>query len=413
MDVSRDIRDYLIIKKSVSIPGLGNLYLNRVPASLDKENNVLNAPSHQIQFDGSAVESEEIIDHLASKYDISKKAASKEFKKYSFGILNRLLNYGKVEIQGLGMLMKSEDDKIVFSEDDNQSFLMSNYLPKVKAIPIPKMVVADKPGVAAVKAIPPITPVTQKRKYPEWLEYAAPFVGFALLILIGYFAWNAYKHYSSESDESTELMEENPRLNKNPDSVLMSETYSKEDRDDSFRDEEDVANDGLANGSTDLDLPAYEAENGEEENVKEGNINNENPKAKVEDDATENTSAVGKTDIIDAATDEIEEEKLDTEIEINSKYSGKGGIGSLAGSSLKPFQPEPYKCVIVVGSFKRQSYVSAMISKLQKLGHEHFTQSYNGFTRVGVVVSCKDETEVLSYLNQIKENVEKNAWILN
>ena len=69
--------------------------------------------------------------------------------------------------------------------------------------------------------------------------------------------------------------------------------------------------------------------------------------------------------------------------------------------------------MIVVGSFKRKSYVNTMIARLQKLNLPYFTQSYKDFTRVGVEVDCNNEVELLDHLKNIKEKIESEAWILN
>jgi hypothetical protein len=67
--------------------------------------------------------------------------------------------------------------------------------------------------------------------------------------------------------------------------------------------------------------------------------------------------------------------------------------------------------IIIVGSFKKPAQVFKMIKTLESAGYKSFVSKYDGFYRTGIMIDVTPESSD-SLLNEIKANIEKNAWIL-
>ena len=68
-------------------------------------------------------------------------------------------------------------------------------------------------------------------------------------------------------------------------------------------------------------------------------------------------------------------------------------------------------CIIIVGSFKRQSNVQRMIEKIEAMGLTTHTEQFGEFTRVGVKFDCY-ENDLYRTLFQLRGKFSDDAWIL-
>ena len=249
----------------------------------------------------------------------------------------------------------------------------------------------------------------KKRRMPLWLEYALPFIIFALLAFLIFWVFNLINSSGSGDAVPTELATD-PDSNATigEDTLNIQDRYSKEDRDESFYGDDDpdpsvdsgqinkgTVNDPIANHLADSvlkDTPAKDdvgSDPDESENTFES-------KETAEESAGYSPEWTGKGAILEGTHPPSRFDKID-----------------IQGEEIQPFHPAPGVCVIVVGSFKRSKNVNRMIEKLRSKGLEHFTQGYRGFTRVGIVLTCQTELDVYKRLDQIKKEVEKEAWLLN
>lgn len=68
--------------------------------------------------------------------------------------------------------------------------------------------------------------------------------------------------------------------------------------------------------------------------------------------------------------------------------------------------------IIIVGSFKKPSQVLEMIKTIESAGYQSYVSKYDGFYRSGIIFEVSPESPD-SLLNDIKANIEKDAWILS
>ncbi len=68
-------------------------------------------------------------------------------------------------------------------------------------------------------------------------------------------------------------------------------------------------------------------------------------------------------------------------------------------------------CIIILGSFKKQSNVEDMVRKISELDLETYTESYNDYTRVGVRFDCYQK-DLYRTLFQLRGDFGDDAWIL-
>jgi len=73
--------------------------------------------------------------------------------------------------------------------------------------------------------------------------------------------------------------------------------------------------------------------------------------------------------------------------------------------------PESGKCIIILGSFRRTTNVTKMVSQVERLGHKAYVGEFNGLTRVGFDFECSG-VDLEEYLNNIRRTVSTEAWYL-
>ena len=73
---------------------------------------------------------------------------------------------------------------------------------------------------------------------------------------------------------------------------------------------------------------------------------------------------------------------------------------------------EPGVCLIAIGLFKDQENVRHLKARIQASGFEPFTEQVRGFTRVGVRLSFRQESEIEPALAAIRKSLSPDAFIL-
>ncbi len=74
--------------------------------------------------------------------------------------------------------------------------------------------------------------------------------------------------------------------------------------------------------------------------------------------------------------------------------------------------PDIQEAVIIVGSFTQPRNAERLIQRLYEDGYEAYSDRKGGSTRVGVRFAYSSETELMSYLEDMKNKYNVDAWIL-
>ncbi len=101
------LTSYLLQHKSISIPGLGTVYIERIPAQTDFINKQILPPSFHFRFDKYFdAPDKEFFTYLAQQKDIADYEAIKWYNEWAYELRNRLRTDEMVEWKGVGGLEK-------------------------------------------------------------------------------------------------------------------------------------------------------------------------------------------------------------------------------------------------------------------------------------------------------------------
>jgi nucleoid DNA-binding protein len=109
------VRTYLLQKSSISIPGLGTIYVERSPARSDFINKQLLPPSYHFRFDKYFdAPGKEFFTYLASKKNIEDYEAIKVYNEWAHSLRNNIGTDQSVTLDGIGMLKRDLAGDVLF-----------------------------------------------------------------------------------------------------------------------------------------------------------------------------------------------------------------------------------------------------------------------------------------------------------
>ncbi|WP_276486115.1 hypothetical protein [Paraflavitalea pollutisoli] len=109
------LTSYLLQHKSISIPGLGTVYIERIPAQTDFVNKQILPPSYHFRFDKYFdAPDKDFFTYLAQQKDMADYEAIKWYNEWAYDLRNRLRTEEAVEWKGVGALRKDASGEIVF-----------------------------------------------------------------------------------------------------------------------------------------------------------------------------------------------------------------------------------------------------------------------------------------------------------
>jgi hypothetical protein len=110
-----ELYQYFIRHKNLSLPGIGTFYLERIPASSDFPNRIINPPSFNIALQAVNVSpSKAFFKWLAESYSISERDAVIRFNDFAFSLKQELANGKSIEWNGMGVLSPGLAGEIKF-----------------------------------------------------------------------------------------------------------------------------------------------------------------------------------------------------------------------------------------------------------------------------------------------------------
>jgi hypothetical protein len=112
------LNNYLYQHKSISIPGLGTLYMERMPARTDFVNRQILAPFYSFRFDQYFdAPDQDFFGYLANRKQVPDFEAMKWFSEFSLDLRTRIRNNELVNWQGLGSFKAADNGEIYFTAD--------------------------------------------------------------------------------------------------------------------------------------------------------------------------------------------------------------------------------------------------------------------------------------------------------
>jgi hypothetical protein len=127
--MERLIRTYLLQKSSVSIPGLGTIYVERSPAHSDFINRQVLPPSYHFRFDKYFdAPGKDFFTFLAARKNIEDYEAIKLYNEWAHSLRNDLSTDQSSSLEGIGVLKRGESGDVIFEAEP---------LPDLLNIPVP------------------------------------------------------------------------------------------------------------------------------------------------------------------------------------------------------------------------------------------------------------------------------------
>jgi hypothetical protein len=109
------LNSYLVQHKSISIPGLGTLYVEDIPAQSDFTNRQVIAPSYQYRFDKYFdAPDKDFFSWLALQKSIPDFEAIKQYNEFAYELRNNIRTKETASWQHVGVFKKDEHGEILF-----------------------------------------------------------------------------------------------------------------------------------------------------------------------------------------------------------------------------------------------------------------------------------------------------------
>ncbi|HTQ66681.1 MAG TPA: hypothetical protein VMI12_17940 [Puia sp.] len=119
------LNSYLFQHKSISIPGMGTIYMEILPASVDTSTKNMLPPLYYFRFDKYFdAPGRQFFSFLAAQKNMEDFEALKWYNEFAFELRNQMNEKGKVKWEGVGELKKDEEGNIVFESSLGNPFFL-------------------------------------------------------------------------------------------------------------------------------------------------------------------------------------------------------------------------------------------------------------------------------------------------
>lgn len=114
----KELFQYLVFHKQLSVPGIGTFLLERKPAINDFFNKRINPPAHTFAFQTTtAAPSKKFFSWLSATLHISDQDAVLRFNNFAVDIKQQISDGGIIDWKGVGVLSKGLADEIKFKPE--------------------------------------------------------------------------------------------------------------------------------------------------------------------------------------------------------------------------------------------------------------------------------------------------------
>ena len=167
----------------VILPSFGGFVANYYSAKIDSVINLIHPPKKHIVFNKNLQNNDGLlVNEVASFEGISFKKAQKDVEIFISDLKDKLQLHKKVVIEGVGTLIQSNDNTLLFVQDLTTNHLLTSYgMEKIQSPAIKRVSVQERIE-AKIKHIDENHLPSNKK---SWLKVAAVLLPFAMLSLIG------------------------------------------------------------------------------------------------------------------------------------------------------------------------------------------------------------------------------------
>jgi len=191
------LHQYLIQNKSLSLPGLGTLQLQHIPAISNFSDHLILPPMHKVIFDDMQdTPGKSLFPYVASKMGIEEWEAIKKINDFAYELKNRLKEKKSFEWHKIGILSYDDAGNIIL---DSQT-ISYNFMQPVPAV---RVIRADAShlilrgdtevsGSFLPANIPDEIALSGKNVFHKWWFWAAVFAIASFLLLAFHFYNNGF-----------------------------------------------------------------------------------------------------------------------------------------------------------------------------------------------------------------------------
>src|SRR5882724_4213680 len=202
------LNSYLFQHKSISIPGLGTIFMETLPASIDTSTKNILPPLYYFRFDKYADAPErEFFSYLAAQKNVEDYEALKMYSEFAFELRNKINLEEKVKWEGVGELKKDYEGNILFESSLGNPFFLQP-VPARKVIhPDAKhlLLVGDRERMSDEMNEFLNTEEEEPKSKKWWWISAIIAAVIALLIILVHFSSHGWKIDSAGNQEKLEI----------------------------------------------------------------------------------------------------------------------------------------------------------------------------------------------------------------
>ncbi len=198
LDINAIIKEILIQRDGVVIPGLGSFVSKYQSARINFKNNVIHPPSKEIHFNPRiTTDSDQVLaGYIASREDTTISTAQSKIKGFVQTIKNQIASKGEYNLPGIGTIKKGDQGEIEFTPEEDPIYNLGFEEIKAEPFELEKLKETTERMTHSAPPPPPPPPRPRKsgRKTILWISLIIIF----LIIAgggyyIGFFDYLAYK----------------------------------------------------------------------------------------------------------------------------------------------------------------------------------------------------------------------------
>jgi len=197
------LNNYLAQHKSINIPGMGTLYLERVPARTDFVNRQLLPPIYTYRFDKYFdAPDKEFFAYLANHQNIPDYEAIKQYNEFAYELRAKVKNSEPAIWEGVGKFEKDENGEIYFEAGSQLKELWN-------PVPAERVIRADRDHAVLVgdreRTTNEMTAFLSENIYIEkasWWIYALILAALALSLIFFHFYRNNWRQESTGNQQA-------------------------------------------------------------------------------------------------------------------------------------------------------------------------------------------------------------------
>jgi hypothetical protein len=201
------LNNYLFQHKSISVPGLGTIYLEKLPASMDASGKNILPPAYHFRFDKYFdAPDKDFFLHIASEKNIPDYEAIKWYNEFSYELRNKIRHEDRADWEGVGILKKDDEGNIVFeSTAGTPSFLQPVPVEFLNRSKNQNPSITSEDATSALTSEELVYPEEFAQQKSKWWVYPLVAAAIALVVLLFHFSSNGWKIESAGNQQTLKI----------------------------------------------------------------------------------------------------------------------------------------------------------------------------------------------------------------